>query len=187
MLGCLPFWFRSVSAFDLSFVTTFISGSNILAIPSNPSSHPPWRWQSRHYLAVLPSEESSRATLSWELHTTKLLWSHVPIGYQWQSTEFCPNSIGQNGHPRDFVSHASLKFRVLALGNAMTVFQIPKPARRRRRSDSKRPTILTCALSTISQDRCHESTCIARPNAPLGSSRPLRSRDKVDRRWPSPL
>jgi hypothetical protein len=121
MLGCLPFWFRSVSAFDLSFVTTFISGSNILAIPSNPSSHPPWRWQSRRYLAVLPSEESSRATLSWELHTTKLLWSHVPIGYQWQNTEFCPNSIGQNGHPRDFVSHASLKIRFCGLRNAMTV------------------------------------------------------------------
>ena len=121
MLGCLPFWFRSVSAFDLSFVTTFISGSNILAIPSNPSSYPPWRWQSRHYLAVLPSEESSRATLSWELHTTKLLWSHVPIGYQWQNTEFCPNSIGQNGHPRDFVSHASLKFWVSILGNTITV------------------------------------------------------------------
>jgi hypothetical protein len=21
--------------------------------------------------------------------------------YQWQNTEFCPNSVGQNGHPRD--------------------------------------------------------------------------------------
>jgi len=127
MLGCLPFWFRSVSAFDLSFVTTFISGSNILAIPSNPSSHPPWRWQSRHYLAVLPSEESSRATLSWELHTTKLLWSHVPIGYQWQNTEFCPNFIGQNGHPRNFVSHASLKFQVSRIGKRDTVLIVKQP------------------------------------------------------------
>jgi hypothetical protein len=69
----------------------------------------------------LPSEESSRATLSWELHTTKLLWSHVPIGYQWQNTGFCPNFIGQNSHPGDFVSHASLRFCLLESRNDFTL------------------------------------------------------------------
>jgi hypothetical protein len=39
--GHVPFWFKPFSIFGVSTVTTFISGSQVLAPPIDPSSRPP--------------------------------------------------------------------------------------------------------------------------------------------------
>jgi hypothetical protein len=73
-----------------SFLTTFISSSHGLAIPSDPSSRTALMLAvaiSPRGLMTVPQDE---ATLSPELHTVGLLQPHVWVGYWWQHTRLCP-------------------------------------------------------------------------------------------------
>src|SRR5262245_32623528 len=58
----------------------------------------------------IPSQEarpprSGEDTLFQELLTTRLLWPHVLVGYQWSHTGFCPgDQASHNRYIRSFVS-----------------------------------------------------------------------------------
>ena len=79
------------STFGLFPLTTFISGSHVLTIPSTlapdrigaRSRHRPSRLDDHPY--------QGEATLSQELRTTGLLQSHVLVGYQWQNIGLRPD------------------------------------------------------------------------------------------------
>lgn len=54
------FWFKPVSTFGLSGMTTFIRGSHVLAVPILPSPVPPWCWQSLLCLTARHTDKISR-------------------------------------------------------------------------------------------------------------------------------
>jgi hypothetical protein len=83
-------WFKPISAFGLLALTTFISSSPELALPSTLA---PDRLgvSSRR----IPSREvrpphRGEVTLSQELRTAGLLGPHVLVGYRWSHTGLCP-------------------------------------------------------------------------------------------------
>jgi hypothetical protein len=83
-------WFKPISAFGLLDLTTFISSSPELALPSTLA---PDRLgvSSRR----IPSREDrpphrGEVTLSQELRTAGLLRPHVLVGYRWSHTGLCP-------------------------------------------------------------------------------------------------
>src|SRR5262250_934808 len=49
------------------------------------------------------------ATLSQELHTARLPWPHVLVGYWWQHTRLCLGYLQHNSYSCDFVSQPSQK------------------------------------------------------------------------------
>jgi len=80
-----------ISTFGLFPLTTFISGSHVLTIPSTLA---PDRLgaRSRHRPSRLDDHPCrGEATLSQELRTTGLLPSHVLVGYQWQNIGLRPD------------------------------------------------------------------------------------------------
>ena len=84
-------WFKPISAFGLLDLTTFISSSPELALPSTLA---PDRLgaSSRRF----PSREDrpprwGEVTLSQELRTARLLQPHVLVGYRWSHTGLCPD------------------------------------------------------------------------------------------------
>jgi hypothetical protein len=88
----LTFWFKPVSAFGLLVLTTLISSSPELAMPSTLV---PDRISARSRRA--PSREvrppsSGEDTLSQELRTAGLLRPHVLVGYRWSHIGLCPGS-----------------------------------------------------------------------------------------------
>ena len=105
--GPLTFWFKPLSAFGLLVLTTFISSSPGLAMPStlapdrlgassrralSREARPPW---------------VGEVTLSQELRTTGLLRSHVLVGYQWSHTGLRPGrKTSHNRYIRSFVSQS---------------------------------------------------------------------------------
>ena len=104
--GPLTFWFKPLSAFGLLVLTTFISSSPGLAMPStlapdrlgassrralSREARPPW---------------VGEVTLSQELRTTGLPRPHVLVGYQWSHTGLRPGrKTSHNRYIRSFVSH----------------------------------------------------------------------------------
>ena len=84
------FWFKPISAFGLLVLTTFISSSPELAMPSTLA---PDRLDAGS--RRVPSREtrppgSGEDTLSQELRTAGLLRPHVLVGYRWSHTGLCP-------------------------------------------------------------------------------------------------
>ena len=103
-LGHVPFWFKPVSAFGLLDLTTFISSSPELAMPSTLAPDRigvgSRRTPSRD---IRPLEGED--TLSQELRTVGLLWPHVLVGYQWSHTGLRPGrKTSHNRYIRSFVS-----------------------------------------------------------------------------------
>ena len=102
----LTFWFKPLSAFGLLDLTTFISSSPELAMPSTLA---PDRFGASSRRAL--SREArppwvGEVTLSQELRTTGLLRSHVLVGYQWSHTGLRPGrKTSHNRYIRSFVSH----------------------------------------------------------------------------------
>src|SRR3972149_644963 len=79
--GHVPFWSKPISIFGLLKVTTFISGSRMLAMPSNPCP------LTASMLAVTVSPRGLAAalagvgSLSQGLRTAGLLPPHALVGY----------------------------------------------------------------------------------------------------------
>jgi hypothetical protein len=69
----LPFWLKPLSTFGLSILTTFSSDSHLLTVPFDPSSRPPWCWQSQPLLT------SRLSSLRMRLHCFK---GFAPHRYQ---------------------------------------------------------------------------------------------------------
>jgi hypothetical protein len=83
------FWFKPLSAFGLLDLTTFISSSPELAMPSTLA---PDRLgaSSRRVLSREPRPPGSgEVTLSQEFRTVGLLRPHVLVGYQWSHAGLC--------------------------------------------------------------------------------------------------
>jgi len=105
--GHVPFWFKPISVFGLLVLTTFISSSPGLAMPSTLV---PDRFNASS--RRVPSREtrppgSGEDTLSQELRTVGLLRPHVLVGYQWSHTGFCPGGkASHNRYIRSFVSQS---------------------------------------------------------------------------------
>ena len=103
--GHVTFWFKPLSAFGLLVLTTFISSSPGLAMPSTLA---PDRLGASSRRA--PSREarppgSGEVTLSQELRTAGLLRPHVLVGYQWSHTGLRPGrKTSHNRYIRSFVS-----------------------------------------------------------------------------------
>src|SRR5258707_3753795 len=104
-LGHVPFWFKPVSAFGLLVLTTFISSSPELALPSTLA---PDRLgvSSRR----IPSREArppcwGEVSLSQELRTVGSLRPHVLVGYRWSHIGLCPGC--KSSHNRDIRSFVS--------------------------------------------------------------------------------
>src|SRR5512147_1962731 len=86
----LFFWFKPLSAFGLLDLTTFISSSPELAMPSTLA---PDRLSASSRRAL--SREArppwvGEVTLSQELRTARLPRPHVLVGYRWSHTGLCP-------------------------------------------------------------------------------------------------
>src|SRR5512135_2072161 len=100
------FWFKPLSAFGLLDLTTFISSSPKLAMPStlapNRLSASSRRALSREARPPWVGE----VTLSQELRTARLPRPHVLVGYQWSHTGLRPGrKTSHNRYIRSFVSH----------------------------------------------------------------------------------
>ena len=100
------FWFKPLSAFGLLDLTTFISSSPELAMPStlapNRLSASSRRALSREARPPWVGE----VTLSQELRTARLPRPHVLVGYQWSHTGLRPGrKTSHNRYIRSFVSH----------------------------------------------------------------------------------
>ncbi len=102
--GHVPFWFKPVSAFGLLDLTTFISSSPGLAMPSTLAPDRVGvgsRW--------IPSRDiqppEGEVTLSQELRTVGLLRPHVLVGFRWSYIGLCPGcKSSHNRLIRSFVS-----------------------------------------------------------------------------------
>ena len=103
------FWFKPLSAFGLLDLTTFISSSPQLAMPSTLA---PDRLSASSRRAL--SREArppwvGEVTLSQELRTARLPRPHVLVGYQWSHTGLRPGrKTSHNRYIRSFVSHPPL-------------------------------------------------------------------------------
>src|SRR5271166_6770169 len=100
------FWFKPLSAFGLLDLTTLISSSPELAMPStlapNRLSASSRRALSREARPPWVGE----VTLSQELRTARLPRPHVLVGYQWSHTGLRPGrKTSHNRSIRSFVSH----------------------------------------------------------------------------------
>ena len=100
------FWFKPLSAFGLLDLTTFISSSPELAMPStlapNRLSASSCRALSREARPPWVGE----VTLSQELRTARSPRPHVLVGYQWSHTGLRPGrKTSHNRYIRSFVSH----------------------------------------------------------------------------------
>ena len=100
------FWFKPLSAFGLLDLTTFISSSPELAMPStlapNRLSASSRRALSREARPPWVGE----VTLSQELRTARSPRPHVLVGYQWSHTGLRPGrKTSHNRYIRSFVSH----------------------------------------------------------------------------------
>ena len=103
------FWFKPLSAFGLLDLTTFISSSPELAMPStlapNRLSASSRRALSREARPPWVGE----VTLSQELRTARSPRPHVLVGYQWSHTGLRPGrKTSHNRYIRSFVSHTPL-------------------------------------------------------------------------------
>ena len=104
--GPLTFWSKPLSAFGLLVLTTFISSSPGLAMPSTLA---PDRLSASSRRAL--SREArppwvGEVTLSQELRTARLPRPHVLVGYQWSHTGLRPGrKTSHNRYIRSFVSH----------------------------------------------------------------------------------
>ena len=102
------FWFKPLSAFGLLDLTTFISSSPELAMPSTLA---PNRFSASSRRAL--SREArppwvGEVTLSQELRTARSPRPHVLVGYQWSHTGLRPGrKTSHNRYIRSFVSHPS--------------------------------------------------------------------------------
>ena len=99
------FWFKPLSAFGLLDLTTFISSSPELAMPStlapNRLSASSRRALSREARPPWVGE----VTLSQELRTARSPRPHVLVGYQWSHTGLRPGrKTSHNRYIRSFVS-----------------------------------------------------------------------------------
>ena len=100
------FWFKPLSAFGLLDLTTFISSSPELAMPSTLA---PDRLSASSRRAL--SRETrppwvGEVTLSQELRTARSPRPHVLVGYQWSHTGLRPGrKTSHNRYIRSFVSH----------------------------------------------------------------------------------
>ena len=100
------FWFKPLSAFGLLDLTTFISSSPELAMPSTLA---PDRLSASSRRAL--SREArppwvGEVTLSQELRTARSPRPHVLVGYQWSHTGLRPGrKTSHNRYIRSFVSH----------------------------------------------------------------------------------
>ena len=93
------FWFKPVSTFGLFALTTFISSSLPLAIPSNSSA------STALMLAVIAFPRGcatpfGEATLSRKLPTPGLLRAQVSVEYRWENTRLSPVIQSQQPHKR---------------------------------------------------------------------------------------
>ena len=98
------FWFKPVSAFGLLDLTTFISSSPGLAMPSTLAPDRLGVGSRR-----IPSRDirppEGEVTLSQELRTVGLLRPHVLVGYRWSYIGLCPGcKSSHNRYIRSFVS-----------------------------------------------------------------------------------
>ena len=101
------FWFKPLSAFGLLDLTTFISSSPELAMPSTLA---PDRLSASSRRAL--SREArppwvGEVTLSQELRTARSPRPHVLVGYQWSHTGLRPGrKTSHNRYIRSFVSQS---------------------------------------------------------------------------------
>jgi hypothetical protein len=103
--GHVPFWFKPVSAFGLLVLTTFISSSLKLALPSTLAPDRLGASSRRVLSREARPPESGEVTLSQELRTAGLLRPRVLVGYQWSHIGLCPGrKTSHNSSVRSFVS-----------------------------------------------------------------------------------
>ena len=115
------FWFKPLSAFGLLDLTTFISSSPELAMPStlapNRLSASSRRALSREARPPWVGE----VTLSQELRTARSPRPHVLVGYQWSHTGLRPGrKTSHNRYIRSFVSHPPRSAFVSAVGGLVS-------------------------------------------------------------------
>ena len=135
------FWFKPLSAFGLLDLTTFISSSPELAMPStlapNRLSASSRRALSREARPPWVGE----VTLSQELRTARSPRPHVLVGYQWSHTGLRPGrKTSHNRYIRSFVSHLP-QIRICGGPGWATTQVYPARALQTRRSsrDVERP------------------------------------------------
>ena len=98
------FWFKPVSAFGLLDLTTFISSSPELAMPSTLAPDRLGVGSRRNPSRDIRPPEGED-TLSQELRTVGLLRPHVLVGYRWSYIGLCPGyKSSHNRYIRSFVS-----------------------------------------------------------------------------------
>ena len=98
------FWFKPVSAFGLLDLTTFISSSPELAMPSTLAPDRLGVGSRRNPSRDIRPPEGED-TLSQELRTVGLLRPHVLVGYRWSYIGLCPGyKSSHNRYFRSFVS-----------------------------------------------------------------------------------
>ena len=103
------FWFKPVSAFGLLVLTTFISSSPGLAMPSTLAPDRLGASSRRVLSRETRPPGSGEVTLSQELRTVGLLRPHVLVGYQWSHTGLRPGrKTSHNRYIRSFVSQPPL-------------------------------------------------------------------------------
>ena len=83
-------WFKPVSAFGLLDLTTFISGSPELALPSTLAPDRLDAGSRRSSSRDDRPPQKGEVTLSQELRTAELLRPRVLVGYRWSHIGLCP-------------------------------------------------------------------------------------------------
>src|SRR5271157_5379085 len=123
------FWFKPLSAFGLLDLTTFISSSPELAMPSTLA---PNRLSASSRRALSREAQPpwvGEVTLSQELRTARLPRPHVLVGYQWSHTGLCPGrKTSHNRYIRSFVSHLP-QIRTCTFAHTAPHIMNPRPAR----------------------------------------------------------
>ena len=124
------FWFKPLSAFGLLDLTTFISSSPELAMPStlapNRLSASSRRALSREARPPWVGE----VTLSQELRTARSPRPHVLVGYQWSHTGLRPGrKTSHNRYIRSFVSHPPTDPDLRLIKPPLSQCLIPDPGR----------------------------------------------------------
>ncbi len=115
------FWFKPVSAFGLLDLTTFISSSLELAMPSTLAPDHLGASSRRALSREARPPCVGEVTLSQELRTARLPRPHVLVGYQWSHTGLRPGrKTSHNRSIRSFVSHL-LQIRTRPLGHTLVI------------------------------------------------------------------
>jgi hypothetical protein len=86
----LTVWFKPISAFGLLDLTTFISSSPELALPSTLAPDRLGVSSRRIPSREVRPPQWGEVTLSQKLRTAGLLRPHVLVGYRWSHTGLCP-------------------------------------------------------------------------------------------------